>query len=140
MDSESDGLIASPALREQLLLLSTTVSKPNGAVLFARGDPCTGAFLICKGKVRLSLDAKNAVFPARVLGTGCVVGLPSAVSGLAYSLTAEVLDEAVLACVSKEKLGAFLRQSSEMCMEVMRVLSHEISMTRAALKNGCIGV
>lgn len=138
MDSESDGLVASPALREQLLLLSTTVSKPSGTVLFRRGDPCAGAFLICKGRVRLSLDAGDKLLPARVLGTGCVVGLPATVAGLAYSLTAEVIEEADLASVPKERLDNCLRDNPELCLEVMRVLSREISMTRAALKSGGI--
>lgn len=138
MDSETDGLVASSVLREQLLLLSTTVSTPKGTVLFRRGDPCAGAFLICKGKVRLSLDAGDTLLPARVLGKGCVVGLPATVAGLAYSLTAEVVEEADLASVPKDRLDECLRDNPELCMEVMRVLSREISITRTALKSGRI--
>jgi CRP-like cAMP-binding protein len=138
MDSETDGLVASSVLREQLLLLSTTVLTPKGTVLFRRGDPCAGAFLICKGKVRLSLGVDDLLFPARVLGPGCVVGLPATVAGLAYSLTAEVVEEADLASVPKDRLHDCLRENPELCMEVMRVLSREISVTRAVLKGSGI--
>ncbi|MGA9528849.1 MAG: Crp/Fnr family transcriptional regulator [Terriglobales bacterium] len=138
MESGWDGLVASPALCEKLLPLSTTVSKPLGTVLFLRGDVCDGAFLICCGKVRLSLDAGDSLFPPRILGPGCIVGLPSALSGLVYSLNAEVVEDAMLACVSKEALCCCLRQNPELCMEVMQLLSREISTTRAVLKNGAI--
>jgi CRP/FNR family transcriptional regulator len=135
MGSGSDGLVVSAALRDQLLALSTPVSKPKGAILFRRGDACAGVFLICSGKVRLSLEAAGTAFRPRILGAGSVVGLPSAVGGSHYSLTAEVLEDAELACVSQNALTECLRQNSVFCFEVMSILSHEISETRSVLKH-----
>jgi CRP/FNR family transcriptional regulator, dissimilatory nitrate respiration regulator len=135
MVSRSDGLVVSPALSEQLLLLSTAVLKPKGTTLFQRGDACAGLFLIRKGKVRLSLDDTSAVFRPRIVGEGSVVGLPAAVAGSDYSLTAEVIEDAELACVPQEALAECLRQDSALCFEVMDILSHEISQTRLAIKN-----
>ncbi len=135
MGSGSECFVVSAALREQLLVLSTAVYRPKGAVLFRRGDACAGIFLICSGRVRLALDVADSAFRPRILGAGCVVGLPSAVGGSNYSLTAEVLDDAELACVSQEALTDCLRQNSVLCFEVMNILSHEISETRSALKH-----
>jgi CRP-like cAMP-binding protein len=134
MGSGLQGLVVSAALREQLLSLSTAVSRPKGAVLFHRGDACAGVFLICSGKVCISLDAADDAFPPRILGAGCVVGLPSAVGGSHYSLTAEVIEAAELACVSQKALTECLRQNPVLCFEVMNILSHEISETRSVLK------
>ncbi len=135
MGSGSDGLVVSAALREQLLVLSTRVSKPKGTVLFRRGDACAGVLLICSGKVRLSLEAADTAFRPRIFGAGCVVGLPSAVGGSHYSLTAEVIEQAELACVSQKALTSCLRESPVLCFEVMSILSNEISETRSALKH-----
>jgi CRP-like cAMP-binding protein len=135
MGSGSDGLVVSAALRDQLLALSTAVSKPKGTVLFRRGDACAGMFLICSGKVCLSLEAADTAFRPRILGAGSVVGLPAAVGGSNYSLTAEVLEDAELACVSQKALADCLRQNSALCFEVMSILSNEISETRSALKH-----
>ncbi|MFZ1919029.1 MAG: Crp/Fnr family transcriptional regulator [Terriglobales bacterium] len=135
MGSGSEGLAVSAALREQFLLLSTAVSRPKGTILFSRGDPCAGVFLIRSGKVRLALDIANSAFRPRILGAGCVVGLPSAVGGSDYSLTAEVVEDAELACVSQKALTDCLRENSFLCFEVMDILSHEISETRSALKH-----
>ena len=129
-----DGFVVSATLRDQLLALSTSVSKPKGAILFRRGDACAGVFLICSGKVRLFLEGAAAAFRPRILGAGCVVGLPSALGGSHYSLTAEVVENAALACVSQKVLADALRHNSVLCFEVMSILSHEISETRSALK------
>jgi len=135
MGSDSEGLVVSAALREQLLILSTAVSRPKGTVLFSRGDACAGVFLICSGKVRLALDVADSAFRPRILGAGCVVGLPSAVGGSNYSLTAEVLEDAELACVSQKALTDCLLENPVLCFEVMSILSNEISETRSALKH-----
>jgi CRP-like cAMP-binding protein len=134
MGSGSECLVVSAALREQFLVLSTAVSRPKGTVVFRRGDACAGAFLICSGKLLLTLDVADTPFHPRILGAGCVVGLPSAVGGSDYSLTAEVLEDAELACVSQKALTDCLRQNSVLCFEVMNILSREISETRSALK------
>ncbi len=135
MGSGLECLVVSAALREQLLALSTAVSKTKGTVLFHRGDACAGVSLICSGKVRLALDVADSAFRPRILGAGCVIGLPSAISGSAYSLTAEVLEDAELACVPQKALADCLRQNSAICFEVMSILSNEISETRSALKH-----
>jgi len=140
MGSGSDGLVVSAALRDQLLLLSTRVSSPKGRVLFRRGDACTGVFLICSGKVRLSIEAADAAFRPRILVAGSVVGLPSAVGGSHYSLTAEVVEDAELACVSQKALADCLRENPVLCFEVMSILSNEISETRSALKHSGLRV
>lgn len=135
MGSGSECLVVSAALRDQLLALSTAVSRPKGTVLFRRGDACSGVFLICSGKVRLALDVADSAFRPRILGSGCVIGLPAAISGSTYSLTAEVIEQAELACVLQKALTSCLRENPVLCFEVMSILSNEISETRSALKH-----
>jgi len=127
-------LVVSPELREQLLRLATCTSKPKGTVLFRHGDAVRGLFLIRSGKVSLALDGANAAFPSRILGAGSVVGLPATVAGSPYSLTAQVIEDAELAFVSRDAVVDCLRQNPDLCFEVMDMLSGEISGTRSALK------
>jgi CRP-like cAMP-binding protein len=134
MASGSDGLVVSAALHERLLLISKIVSRPKGTVLFRRGDACHGLFLVRRGRVRLVLEPASRLFPDRVLGPGCVVGLPSAVAGSPYSLTAEVVQDAELAWAERHEVTECLRRNPELCFEVMDILSREISGTREVLK------
>jgi CRP-like cAMP-binding protein len=134
MPTATADLVVSPALREQLLLIGKPVRKRKGTVLFARGDTVIGLFLICSGKVSLELEKGHPAFPARTLGPGTVVGLPAAVGGLPYSLSAKVVEDAELAFVPRELVTDFLKKNPTLCFEVMDILSREISGTRSALK------
>lgn len=124
----------SSALRQELLQISKFAIRRAGTVLFRRGDPCAGLFLILSGRVRMVLEPSIAVLPERVLGPGCVLGLPSVMAGAPYSLTAEVVEDAELAHVTQQELTECLRRNPERCFEVMEMLSREISDTRTAIK------
>ncbi len=127
-------LIPSVELREQLLHLATTVFKPRGTVLFRRGDAVSGLFLVLSGKVSLGLGDDNPAFPVRVLSAGCIAGLPGTVSGNPYSLTAEVVQDAELAFVSRDAVLEILHKDSVLCFQIMEMLSGEISHIRSAFK------
>jgi len=127
-------LHVSQAMKEQLLILGSVVSKRKGSILFSRGDAVSGVFLVRGGKVLLALDKINPAFPPRTLGGGCVIGLPAAVGGSPYSLTATVIEDAELTFVPRKALVDCLRQNPALCFEVMHLLSREISGTRHALK------
>ena len=135
MAAKPGDLVVSPAMREQLLRLATAMSKAKGSILFQHGDAVLGLFLIRSGKVRLALDGANSSFPSRVLGPGSIAGLPATVAGSPYSLTAEVIEDAELAFVPRLALLECLQQNSQLCFEVMDMLSGEISQTRSVLKN-----
>jgi len=134
MASRSHDLAISSALRQQLLQISQFAIRKAGTVLFRRGDACAGLFLILSGRVRLILEPSFAVFPDRVLGPGCVLGLPSVMAGQPYSLTAEVIENAELAQVAQPELTECLQRAPDLCFEIMEMLSREISETRTAIK------
>ena len=46
------------------------------------------AFVIRNGQVKLTLNGGAHLYPTRLVGSGNVIGLPAAVSGESYSLTA----------------------------------------------------
>jgi hypothetical protein len=80
------------AMREQLSAMGTTLLKPKNAVLFRAGQACRGAFLICSGEVKLSLDDAAHLYRRRTVGPGFIIGLPAVFSGEPYSLTAQTKD------------------------------------------------
>lgn len=127
-------LIVSPELKDEFERLATLVSRPKGTVLFRRGDSVSGVFLIRTGKVSLALDCETPFYPKRILGAGCVVGLPATVSGAPYSLTAEVVEDSELGFISRQAVMDSLRRNPHLCFQVMDMLSGEISGIRAAVK------
>lgn len=128
-------LLVSNDLNTELDRLATAVSKPAGAVLFRRGDEPVGIFLVREGKVRLSLEDNPRLYPPKILGGGSIVGLPGTLSGSAYSLTAEIVQDADLGFIPRKALLKFLRSNPALCFQLMQTLSEEISDMRWAIKN-----
>ena len=134
MATPGTNLIPSPELQAELEFLATIVFKPKGTILFRRGDDVSGIFLIRSGQVSLSLDCETPIYPARILGSGAIAGLPATVSGNPYSLTAQVVEDAELAFVPRDAVLQCLHNHPNLCFQVMDMLSGEISGIRSAFK------
>jgi CRP-like cAMP-binding protein len=128
-------LLQAPAeFKTQLLKMGEVVHCPSATYLFRRGEAGKGIFLISAGSVRLGLDEAPAVFPSRRIGPGAVLGLPATLSGSAYSLSAEAVEDSTFVHVSREELLSLLREQHQLCFEVMRILTDELTATRDALE------
>ena len=61
-----------------------------------------------------------------VVGPGSVLGLSESMSGEAYRVTAEAEDHATVAFVPQQGFLEFLREHTEFCMQVVRLLSEDL--------------
>jgi CRP-like cAMP-binding protein len=129
-----------PELKTELERIATTVAKTAGSTLFRRGDQVLGAYLVRSGKVKLSLESRQALHPSRVVGTGCIVGLPATMSGAAYSLTATVEEDAELGFVPRESFLKLIATDTSLCFQAMDLLGQEIAGIRSAMSSQVIGV
>src|SRR5271167_2749461 len=87
---------------------------PKGAVLFVEGQAPRGIFVLCKGRVKLSIcssDGKTLIL--KIAEAGEVLGLSANVSGTPYELTAETVDECQVNFVKREDFqpSAFVQRS-----------------------------
>ena len=97
---------------------------PKGAVLFVEGQAPRGIFVLCKGRVKLSIcatDGKTLIL--KIAEPGEVLGLSATVSGKAYELTAETIDPCQVNFVKREDFLRFLRDHSDACFKVAEQLS-----------------
>ena len=134
MATQGRNLIPSPELKAELEQRATIVFRAKGTILFRRGEDVSGVFLIRSGRVSLALDCETSVYPPRTLGPGAIAGLPATVSGNPYSLTAKVVEDAELAFVPRDAVLQCLRNNPTLCLQVMDILSGEISDIRSAFK------
>jgi len=61
------------------------------------------------------------------------IGLPATLSGEAYSLAAEVSEDAELGFVSREDFLGLMVKDTKLCLEAMNLLGKEIASIRSAL-------
>jgi len=101
------------------------------SVLFRCGDPARGAYLVRSGTVELSLGAERTRrLINRTAGPGSIVGLPSAVSGDPYSLTATTLSTCDLLFVERDRVVQLLRSDPGMALPLLETLAHEVYQLR----------
>jgi len=102
--------------------------------LFHQGDKPHGCYLIKSGKMRLSLDAVPGLgILRRVVGPGCVVGLPATINGHVYSLSCEAIEDAELAHLSKQDVALLIKSNTAAAMKLLDLLSSEIQAVRAEM-------
>ncbi len=97
---------------------------PKGAVLFVEGQAPRGIFVLCKGRVKLSIcasDGKTLIL--KIAEAGEVLGLSASVGGTPYELTAETVDPCQVNFVKREDFQRLLREHSETCLHVAEQLS-----------------
>ena len=118
-------------LENKLLGTARNISRQAGALLFNQGDAVTGIFILNKGQARLTLRSVDGkVHLEEVVGRGVLLGLPAAISGTPYSLTAEVLSDAELAYLSREELITLMQSDTALSLKLVELLSQEVRTMR----------
>jgi CRP/FNR family transcriptional regulator len=102
---------------------------PKGAVLFVEGQAPRGIFVLCKGRVKMSIcatDGKTLI--VKIAEPGEVLGLSATVSGKPYELTAETIDPCQVNFTKRDDFLHFLRDQPEACFKVAEQLSEKYNM------------
>lgn len=100
---------------------------PRGTALFHEGNAAKGMFVVCEGRVKLSICSESGKrMTLRIAGPGEVLGLSASLSSTPYEVTAEVLENATVACVKRKDLLRFLRDHREACLQVVHLLSRDL--------------
>ncbi len=104
--------------------LKYTTAYPKRAVLFVEGQEPRGLFVLCQGRVKLSIcasDGKTLIL--RIAEAGEVLGLGAAVSGIPYEATAETQEPCQVTFIKREGLARLMREHSELALQVAEHLS-----------------
>ncbi len=118
-------------VQHELEALASTWQEQSNAVLFRRGEPAKGVYLIRKGSVVLSFDDRRH----QTAGQGWVLGLPATFSGEPYSLTAVTAKSCEFAFIPRDKVVEFVHRNPLLAMHLLEVLASEVSAMRGMVKN-----
>lgn len=103
-----------------------TCSYPAGAMLFLEGQQPDGVFLLCKGRVKLSMtggDAKSII--VRIAEPGEMIGMDCLSLGKPSSTTAETFDPSVLHFVKWDAVRMLMRDHPSVCVAITEQLSND---------------
>jgi CRP/FNR family transcriptional regulator, cyclic AMP receptor protein len=117
--------------------LSTTASKefelikssrfyPAGAPLFLENEPAKGIFLLCSGKVKLSVSSRGGkTLILQLAQPGEILALSASMSNKPYEVTAEALYPCKVAFIRREDFAGFLQRFPEVYQAVIRQLNSQ---------------
>jgi len=125
----------SPAIRHALESVQCTTYYPAGAVLFVESQPSSGVFFLSRGRVKLSVCARDGkTLILRVAQPGAALGVGAAVCGRTHEATAETLEPCEISFVRPSDLLRLMAQYNEFALRMTEHLSHEYNSTCRELR------
>jgi CRP/FNR family transcriptional regulator, cyclic AMP receptor protein len=99
---------------------------PAGSRLFRENEAARGIFLLCSGKVKLSVSSKGGkTLILQLARPGEIIGLSAAISGIPYEVTAEALYPSQVSFIRREDFISFLNRFPEVYGSVIRQLNSQ---------------
>jgi CRP/FNR family transcriptional regulator, cyclic AMP receptor protein len=113
-----------PGVLAGLDAISSSATYPKGAILFVEGQYPAGVFVICHGRVKLSVtSAGGKSLILRIANPGEVIGLPGTISGKPYEARAEALEPMQANFIPRNPFLEFLCANGEVALRVAETLS-----------------
>jgi len=104
--------------------ISFATTYPGGASLFAEEEAPKGVFVLCKGRVKLTMtSSEGKTVILRIVRPGAVLGLHAVVSGKPYQAAAEAMEPCQLNFVRRDDFLRFLGEHSEASIHAAQQLS-----------------
>ncbi len=118
---------APPELHAALSGIATPIINAKGAPVFRVNEPALGVFVVRAGSVKVTVPAESGEsIVARVAGPGSVLGFSAAMCAHVYQFTAEALEISELGFIETETLNEYLRARTDLCMQVVTMMSNEL--------------
>ena len=124
-------LCVSEILRSSLEALGSNQHYPAAYILFHEDGDSEGVYLVCQGKVRMSV--RNLPNLDRDFGAGSLLGLPATFTGHPYSLTAVTVTESDVVHVPQNEFLALMLDRTDLCKEATDILGREVTFIQSAL-------
>jgi CRP/FNR family cyclic AMP-dependent transcriptional regulator len=116
--------------------LKFAVAYPAGATLFVEGQTCRGIYILCKGRVKLSVTSKeDQTLILNVAQPGGVLGLNATVAGIPHETTAETGQPCQLNFVKRDDFVKFLTEHGLAAMHAAIQLSRECQQAYQQLRS-----
>jgi len=112
--------------RQAFETIKYATAYPKDAVLFVEEQAPRGIFVLCKGRVKMSMGATDGkTLIVKVAGPGEIMGLSATVSGKPYELTAETVEPCQTNFVKRDDFLRFLKRYSDACFKFAEQLSRK---------------
>jgi len=117
--------LSSPALKS-FEEVKFTSSYPAHAVLFVEGQMPRGVYLLCKGRVKLTMtSAEGKTMILHIAEAGELIGVNGALSGKPYELSAETLEPCQVNFIKREAFQRLIHDHRDIGVHVTEQISND---------------
>ena len=107
-----------PAALATLQRIKQTSVYPRGSVLFSEGQETRGVFILCRGRVKLTVNSREGKeMILKLVRPGEVLGLNAAILGREYEATAETMYPCQVDFIRHDDFLRFLKQHGEVVLQ-----------------------
>lgn len=118
----------SPVAAREFESIKSSSFYPEGSTLFLENEPAQGIFLLCSGKIKLSVSSRvGKTLITQLARPGEILGLSACMSGSAYEVSAEALYPSKIAFIRREEFLRFINRFPEVYQAVTRQLNVQYS-------------
>ncbi len=97
---------------------------PKGSVLFVEGQVPRGVYVLCRGRVKISVNSSDGkTMILKIAEPGEVLGMHACVSNQPYELTAETVQPCQVVFIKREDFQRFLEEHGSACLQAAEHLS-----------------
>jgi CRP/FNR family transcriptional regulator, cyclic AMP receptor protein len=118
----------SPVAAREFGSIKSSSFYPEGTALFRENEPAQGIFLVCSGKIKLSVSSRGGkTLITQLARPGEILGLSACMSGSAYEVSAEAHYPSRIAFIAREAFLRFVNRFPEAYQAVTRQLNVQYS-------------
>ena len=97
---------------------------PRASVLFVEGQVPRGIYLLCRGRVKLSVNSSDGkTMILKIAEPGEMLGMHACVSNIPYELTAETVQTCQVVFIKRDDFHKFLEEHGSACLQAAQHLS-----------------
>jgi CRP/FNR family transcriptional regulator len=101
---------------------------PRGSVLFVEGQRPRGVYVLCQGRVKVSLaSVEGKTLVLRIAQSGELLGMNATLTGQPYGATVETLERCRIDFIPREDFLKLLDRDRRACLGVAQALSRKLS-------------
>lgn len=103
-------------------------------VVFYEGKPCTGIYLLCSGKAKLTQTSQRGRQQiVKIIGPGEVIEKNAIFDAKTHTVTCETLEPSQVCFIERHDFNAIVKKDPEMAFRLIDVLSRELEEVREKL-------
>lgn len=134
MQLEPAAFVADSQLIQALEKQATCITFDADRQLFRQGDAPLGLYILCQGKVTLSMTSPTGgEVMSLQAAPGSLLGLPGLIGNEPYTLAAVAHKDSRLCFIGREEFTNLMKNNPLLSLKMLQVLAAEVRSARHAL-------